>query len=140
MIKIPISLVKKFHEAYGLTVEEHPTVDLPHEIIHLRHKLMEEETKEYFEAAKKKDIVEVADALGDMLYILCGTIISHGCQHLFDEIFTEIHRSNMSKLDSKGKPIYREDGKVLKGPNFTPPDLTPIVLKYKKKSSETNKI
>ena len=75
---------------------------------------MAEENEEYLEAAQKGDLVEVADALGDMLYILCGTILKHGLQDKIEEVFQEIQRSNMSKLDENGKPIYREDGKVLK--------------------------
>jgi len=71
--------------------------------------------------------VEVADALGDMLYILCGTIIEHGLQDKIEEVFAEIQRSNMSKLGADGQPIYREDGKVMKGPNYSPPDLATIL-------------
>ena len=88
---------------------------------------MDEENKEYFEAAKNNDLVEVADALGDMLYILCGTIIEHGMQHKIEEIFDEIQRSNMSKLDENGNPIYREDGKVMKGPNYFKPNINKIL-------------
>ena len=76
---------------------------------------------------KNKDLIEVADALGDMLYILCGTIITHGMQDVIDEVFEEIQRSNMSKLGSDGKPIYREDGKVLKGPNYFKPNIAKIL-------------
>ena len=72
-------------------------------------------------------MIEVADALGDMLYILCGTIITHGMQDVIDEVFEEIQCSNMSKLGSDGKPIYREDGKVLKGPNYFKPDIAKIL-------------
>jgi predicted HAD superfamily Cof-like phosphohydrolase len=72
-------------------------------------------------------MIEVADALGDMLYILFGTIITHGMQDVIDEVFEEIQRSNMSKLGSDGKPIYREDGKVLKGPNYFKPDIAKIL-------------
>jgi len=79
---------------------------------------------------KNGDIVEVADALGDMMYILCGTIIEHGMQHIIEEVFDEIHRSNLSKLDENGNPIYREDGKVIKGPNYFPPDIKKIIKKY----------
>jgi predicted HAD superfamily Cof-like phosphohydrolase len=68
-------------------------------------------------------LVEVADALGDMLYILCGTILTHGMQHIIEDVFAEIQDSNMSKLGLDGKPIYREDGKVMKGPNYRRPDL-----------------
>jgi predicted HAD superfamily Cof-like phosphohydrolase len=74
-------------------------------------------------------LVEVADALGDMLYILCGTIIEHGMQHKIEEVFNEIQKSNMSKLGADGKPIFREDGKVLKGPNYFKPDINSILNK-----------
>ena len=69
-------------------------------------------------------ISKLLDALGDMLYILCGTILTHGMQHKIEEVFDAIQQSNMSKLDVNGKPIYREDGKVLKGPNYFKPDIT----------------
>ena len=84
---------------------------------------MDEENKEYLEAANNSDMIEVADALGDMLYILCGTIIEHGMQDLIEDIFEEIQKSNMSKLGTDGNPIYREDGKVLKGPNYFKPNF-----------------
>jgi predicted HAD superfamily Cof-like phosphohydrolase len=87
---------------------------------------MQEENEEYLNAAKENDIVEVADALGDMLYILCGTILTHGMQHKIEEVFDAIQESNMSKLNKDGKPIYREDGKVLKGPNYFKPDIKNI--------------
>ena len=88
---------------------------------------MEEENLEYLKATKENNLVEIADALGDMLYILCGTIISHGLQDKIEEIFQEIQNSNMSKLGKNGKPIYREDGKVLKGPNYFKPDIRRIL-------------
>ena len=97
------------------------------EIKQLRFKLMEEENLEYLKATRENDLVEIADALGDMLYILCGTIISHGLQNKIEEIFQEIQSSNMSKLGKNGKPIYREDGKVLKGPNYFKPDIRKIL-------------
>src|SRR3979409_719461 len=77
----------------------------------LRYNLIKEENEEYLDACKKGDIIEVADALGDQLYILFGTILKHGLEHKIEEVYDEIHRSNMSKLDEKGQPIYREDGK-----------------------------
>ena len=95
--------------------------------MNLRFSLMDEENKEYLEAIKNNDMIEVADALGDMLYILCGTIITHGMQDVIDEVFEEIQRSNMSKLGRDGKPIYREDGKVLKGPNYFKPNIAKIL-------------
>ena len=90
---------------------------------------MEEENEEYLEAALSNDLVEVADALGDMLYILCGTILEHGMQYKIEEVFNEIQRSNMSKLGADGNPIYREDGKVMKGPNYFKPDILKILEK-----------
>ena len=93
----------------------------------LRYNLMKEENEEYLEAAEDNDLVEIGDALGDMLYILCGTIISHGFQDKIEAIFDEIQRSNMSKLGADGKPIYREDGKVLKGPDYFKPDIENIL-------------
>lgn len=122
-----LNSVASFHTSFGLNVSQSPTVDLKNEIINLRFKLMAEENEEYLEAARNKDIVEVADALGDMLYILCGTIIEHGLQHKIEEVFREIHRSNMSKLDENGKPIYREDGKVMKGANYFKPDIAKVL-------------
>ena len=123
MIKKPIQAVAKFHKAFGLGVEETPTANLPKAINQLRFELMKEENEEYLEAAQAGDLVEVADALGDMLYILCGTIISHGFQDKIEAVFDEIQRSNMSKLGTDGKPIYREDGKVMKGPNYFKPNF-----------------
>ena len=93
----------------------------------LRYSLMREENEEYLEAANNHDLVEIADALGDMLYILCGTIIEHGLQDKIEAVFEEIQRSNMSKLGQDGKPIYREDGKVLKGPNYFKPAIASIL-------------
>jgi predicted HAD superfamily Cof-like phosphohydrolase len=88
---------------------------------------MAEENSEYIEAANNGDLVEVADALGDMLYILCGTIIEHGLQDKIEDVFNEIQRSNMSKLGEDGQPIFREDGKVLKGPNYFKPNISKIL-------------
>lgn len=121
--------VTKFHDVFGLSWKEIPTADLGLKNNLLRYKLMREENEEYLDAANNNDLVEVADALGDMLYILCGTIIEHGMQHKIDEVFDEIQKSNMSKLGADGKPIYREDGKVLKGPNFFTPDIASILEK-----------
>ena len=88
---------------------------------------MKEENEEYLDAARKGDLIEIADALGDMLYILCGTILKHGLQHKIADVFQEIQRSNMSKLDKNGKPIYREDGKVLKSDLYFKPDIKGVL-------------
>lgn len=128
-MKKRIAAVKEFHSAFGLGIKEHPIADLGEAKNLLRYNLMKEENEEYLEAASNNDLAEVADALGDMLYILCGTIIEHGMQHKIEEVFDEIQSSNMSKLGEDGKPIYREDGKVLKGPNYFKPDINRILEK-----------
>ena len=129
MIKKPIKAVTEFHNAFRLNVEYKPKSDISTEITELRYNLMKEENEEYLQAVKSNDLIEIGDALGDMLYILCGTIISHGFQDKIEAIFDEIQRSNMSKLGADGKPIYREDGKVLKGPNYFKPDIKKILKK-----------
>lgn len=90
---------------------------------------MEEENTEYLEACKKGDIVEIADALGDQLYILCGTILKHGLQDKIEAVFEEIQWSNMSKLDKDGKPIFREDGKILKSDQYSKPNIKRVLDK-----------
>ena len=122
-----LKAVQLFHETYGLGVSNELKADLGHLKNELRFNLMKEENEEYLEAVQNNDIVEVADALGDMLYILCGTILEHGLQHKIEEVFDEIQRSNMSKLGEDGKPIYREDGKVMKGPNYFKPNFENIL-------------
>lgn len=126
-MKKSIAAVKEFHTAFGLGFKDEPTADLGDAKNLLRFKLMEEENLEYLEAANNNNLEEVADALGDMLYILCGTIIEHGMQNKIEKVFEEIQASNMSKLGAEGKPIYREDGKVLKGPNYFKPNLKKIL-------------
>jgi predicted HAD superfamily Cof-like phosphohydrolase len=126
-MKNKIEAVKAFHKAFNLDYREIQKADLGLEKHTLRFNLMKEENEEYLEAANNNDLVEVADALGDMLYILCGTIIEHGLQYKIEEVFEEIQRSNMSKLGKDGQPIYREDGKVLKGPNYFKPKIKAIL-------------
>ncbi|PCJ98427.1 MAG: hypothetical protein COA50_02685 [Flavobacteriaceae bacterium] len=128
-MKTRIKAVEQFHKSFGLGVSQNMVADLGAKKNLLRFNLMDEENKEYLEAATSNDMIEVADALGDMLYILCGTIIEHGMQHKIEEVFNEIQCSNMSKLGEDGKPIYREDGKVLKGPNYFKPDIKSILDK-----------
>ncbi|MEL4307628.1 nucleoside triphosphate pyrophosphohydrolase family protein [Joostella sp. CR20] len=128
-MKDKLQAVAKFHNAFGLGVANTPKAQLEASKIILRHNLMAEENDEYLEAAKNNDLVEVADALGDMLYILCGTILEHGMQHVIEDVFDEIQLSNMSKLGEDGKPIYREDGKVLKGPNYFKPNIKKVLDK-----------
>ena len=122
-----LNAVKEFHTAFKLGYSETMIADLGEQKNLLRFNLMKEENEEYLEAVQNNDIVEVADALGDMLYILCGTIIEHGLQDKIEAVFNEIQRSNMSKLGEDGQPIYREDGKVMKGPNYFKPNFDEIL-------------
>tara|TARA_Y100000589_G_scaffold139733_3_gene133513 strand:+ start:8572 stop:8955 length:384 start_codon:yes stop_codon:yes gene_type:complete len=126
-MKKQIEHVEKFHDAFGIKNHYTPNAVLKSDVFDLRHRLMHEENEEYLEACKNGDLVEIADALGDMMYILCGTILSHGLQNKIENIFEEIQRSNMSKLGPDGLPIYREDGKILKGPNYFKPDIKSII-------------
>lgn len=127
-IKQEINKVEIFHNAFKEKKADSLTLINEKEYT-LRYNLMKEENEEYLEACKHSNITEIADALGDQLYILCGTILKHGLQHKIEEVFNEIHRSNMSKLDENGNPIYREDGKFLKGNNYSKPDLETIIFK-----------
>lgn len=122
-----IGAVETFHESFGIQNNYEPTTQLTEAELELRHRLMAEENDEYLEAAKRGDLVEIADALGDQLYILCGTILKHGLQDKIVEVFEEIQRSNMSKLDADGKPIYREDGKVMKSELYFKPNIAKVL-------------
>lgn len=122
-LKEKIEAVYEFHRVFGIGNNDKPESTLSKDDVLLRHRLMHEENEEYLEAAQNGDLVEIADALGDMMYILYGTICKHGLQHRIADIFDEIHRSNMSKLDADGNPIYREDGKVMKGENYFKPNI-----------------
>ena len=150
-------MVKEFYLAFGQQefLEKEMTVDR----MKLRERLFDEEQTEYIIAEKNNDKVEMLDAVCDMCYILIGTLLEQnkgdieavadviyfGCDNkskfvfekvfknefndIFVKAFEEVHRSNRSKLDENGKPIYREDGKIIKGPNFFPPNLKQFFLK-----------
>ena len=121
-----IEHVATFHTSFGIENNLTPTL-LDEAGSRLRFELMKEENEEYLEATKHGDMVEIADALGDQLYILCGTLLRHGLQHKIEEVFLEIQRSNMSKLDADGNTIYREDGKVLKSELYFKPDIRSVL-------------
>jgi len=131
-----ISAVEEFHDAFGIENKYEQTL-VDNETAILRYKLMREENEEYLEACENNDLVEVADALGDQLYILCGTILKHGLQDKIEEVFTEIQRSNMSKLDKNGNPIVNDGiidptrpvGKVLKSDQYSQPNIKDILYK-----------
>ena len=122
-----IEAVETFHNAFGISNEYSPNATILEKDFILRYSLMKEENEEYLQAAKEGDLIEIADAVGDMLYILCGTILKHGLQDKIADIFEEIQRSNMSKLDKNGKPIYRKDGKVLKSDLYFKPDIKKVL-------------
>ena len=112
--------VKNFMDIYGQEVKTKPS--FPSEkIVQLRYDLINEELDELSVAIKDKDIVEVADALTDLLYVVYGAGHAFGIN--LDKCFAEVQRSNMSKLSEDGKPIYNENGKVMKGPNYSKPNL-----------------
>ena len=121
-----LKAVQIFHEAFGQENGKWPRPLESDEYL-LRHALMKEENDEYLQACAENSLVEIADALGDQLYILCGTILKHGMQHVIEDVFNEIQESNMSKLGEDGKPILREDGKILKGPGFFRPNLSKFI-------------
>ena len=123
MTKTTLEKVQIFHETYGLPVKQAP--DISDERTNaLRVSLLAEELEELQEALAAGDMVEVLDALTDLQYVLDGAYLSFGLHHLKEIAFDEVQRSNMSKLGEDGKPVVREsDGKILKGPNYTPPDI-----------------
>jgi predicted HAD superfamily Cof-like phosphohydrolase len=124
-----IAQVLEFHQAFGLFVAERPAADLPPGLVKLRARLLQEELDEYRQAAASGDLEAIADALSDLLYVMLGTYLTHGLQEVAGELFAAVHRSNMSKLDAEGKPLYRSDGKILKSERFSPPDLAAIIAR-----------
>lgn len=129
-MKDAIRKVQEFHEAFGAPIADRPTADLPADLRSLRVRLLEEELAEYRAASAAGDLVAVADALTDLAYVLFGAYVTHGLQDAAEALFDEVHRSNMSKLDENGRPIYRADGKVLKSAIFSRPDLKAVLDRY----------
>lgn len=117
----PSTMVLQFHHAFDLPVASHPTADIPANLLRLRGELLTEELDELALAIETRDIIGIADALADAVYVLYGTAWTFGID--LDRVLAEIHRANMSKLDRDGRPILRADGKVLKGPRYEPPNL-----------------
>lgn len=121
MSKTNFEMVREFHEVYDCTRNSTPTI-LDHDTVQLREKLMSEELRETVEAMYDQDLKSVAKELADILYVVYGTAVSYGID--IDKVFKEVHSSNMSKLGPNGEVLRREDGKVLKGPNYREPDLS----------------
>ena len=125
--------VGEFHEAFGVPIL--PTAQLPHEERRkLRYRILKEEFEEYVAAENDDDIAEVADALGDMVYVIAGTALEYGIP--LDRVLDEIHRSNMAKLGPDGKPIKRDDGKVIKPDGWQPPDIAAVLETNKQEESK----
>lgn len=118
--------VQEFHEAFGHPVKETPDLS-DKAIIELRRALIQEELNEFSEAADLGSKVDVFDALLDLQYVLDGAFIALGFHNIREEGFRRVHESNMSKLGADGKPVVREDGKILKGPHYKKVDLTDLV-------------
>ena len=116
--------VKIFMQTFGQEVKSNPSFSTE-KINDLRYNLIKEELDELKQAMENKDLLEVADALTDILYVTYGAGIAFGID--LDKCFEEVQNSNMSKLGDDGKPIYNEAGKVMKGPNYFKPDLSKFV-------------
>lgn len=122
-----LRMLEAFHTKFGAHREQAPTANLDAETIALRVNLIREELDEYREAAEAHDLVAVADALSDLMYVVLGAYVTHGLQDVAEALFAEVHASNMSKLDADGNVLYRSDGKVLKSDRWRPPDLKRIL-------------
>lgn len=116
--------VKQFHTSFGCSISDIPQKPTK-ELSDLRIKLLKEEWEEYLQGESDGDLVKIADGLGDMAYVIWGTAISYGIP--LDKVLDEIHRSNMSKLGKKGTVMKREDGKILKGPDFFKPNIAKVL-------------
>tara|TARA_Y100001938_G_C8051618_1_gene412097 strand:- start:618 stop:995 length:378 start_codon:yes stop_codon:yes gene_type:complete len=111
----------KFNKAFDIPIRKKPTL-LDSKDYNLKYNLLKEELNEYYQGCVNGDIVEVSDAIVDMLYVLYGIVVQHGLSNIIDDMFDEVHKSNMSKLEN-GKVLRRTDGKILKGSEFFKPNL-----------------
>lgn len=125
--------VKDFHKAFEQRVGEYPAIPEDVNERELRINLLEEEFNEYLKAEEDADLVEIADALADLIYIACGTAVSYGIP--LDKVFEEVHRSNMAKLID-GKVLRRADGKVQKPEGWTSPDIKSILIRKERCTEE----
>lgn len=126
----PSVLVRQFHVAFGLALARRPSCDIPPPLTALRQALLDEEVAELADAVRANDLTAIADALADTVYVAFGTALTYGID--LDAVLAEVHRSNMSKLGRDGRPIRRQDGKVMKGPDYSPPRLTPLLTPAKR--------
>lgn len=113
--------VTEFHRAFDLPIRQSPSAEIDDDLMKLRVALLAEEVDEFVTASGKADLIGIADALADIVYVVYGTALTYGID--LDSVLREVHRSNMSKLDGDGKPLLREDGKVLKSERYFAPDI-----------------
>lgn len=121
------SAVAEFHGAFGLPVKRSPGVEIDHDLARLRIDLLQEEVSEFVAASEKEDLVAIADALADIVYVIYGTALTYGIE--LDSVLREVHSSNMSKLGVDGKPLLRADGKVIKSDRYLPPDIASVLTR-----------
>ena len=129
-MKKQIKQLKEFHKAFNLPMRDKPEI-ISLDEFRCRHNLIHEEIDELAKAHNEGDLIEVADAIIDSLYVLIGTAVQFGLADKLPQMFDEVHRSNMSKLDVNGNPIFRADGKVMKSELFSPPRLSQILTSLK---------
>jgi predicted HAD superfamily Cof-like phosphohydrolase len=120
-----LTQVLEFHRAFELPREPLPTAPVGDVLAQLRVALLREETEEFANATDKHDLVAIADALADVVYVAYGAAVTYGID--LDAVITEVHRSNMSKLDENGRPVLRDDGKVLKSHRYQPPQIESVL-------------
>lgn len=117
--------VADFHRSYDLPLRATATADIGADQVALRLALIEEEVGELADAAARGDLIGIADALGDIVYVAYGTAHVYGID--LDAVLSAIHVSNMTKLGADGRPLRRADGKILKGPHYRPPDIATVL-------------
>jgi predicted HAD superfamily Cof-like phosphohydrolase len=117
--------VAEFHKAFNLPMQHSPGTEIDEALAKLRVALLEEEVSEFVTASEKGDLISIADALADIVYVVYGTALTYGID--LNSVLREVHRSNMSKLTSDGKPLIRDDGKVLKSERYFPPDIASVL-------------
>lgn len=130
----PQQMVAEFHDKFGLPVRRVPAAVTPAER-DLRQALLEEEACEACEAMEANDVLKIAQELADVVYVAYGAALTYGID--LDAAVAEVHRANMSKIGPDGRPLYREDGKVLKGPGYTPPNMA-FVLERQRRGRHTD--
>jgi predicted HAD superfamily Cof-like phosphohydrolase len=118
--------VAEFHVAFDLPLKATPFRGKPEDVGSLRVELLREEFEEFKAAVEKQDVVAIADALGDIIYVAYGSALTFGID--LDAVLREVHRANMSKLGPDGMPVMREDGKVLKPATYSPPAIERVLL------------